>query len=71
MAGSSGSQMLCSDTLMPRSVKLSCEGAFIGDTCMVFCAEGHQAVSNETLTVTYACDRRANPLCLSFGIDGS
>ena len=45
-AGSSGSQMLCSDTLRQSGaacMSLSCGGAFISDTCMVFCAEGYQA----------------------------
>ena len=47
---SSCSQMLCSVTpvLSGVGVNSSCEGVFIGDTCMVFCAEGYQVVSNET-----------------------
>ena len=51
------SQMPCSDTLTHSGVGVnsSCGGASIGDTCMVFCAEGYQAVSNETSTLTCAC----------------
>ena len=67
------SQMPCSDTLTHSGVgaNSSCGGASIGDTCMVFCAEGYQAVSNETSTLTCACDRCDNHLCLSFGVDFS
>ena len=38
------SQMLCSVTPVRSGVgaKSSCEGVFVGDTCMVFCAEGYQ-----------------------------
>ena len=38
---------------------------------MVFCAEGYQAVSNETSTLTCTCDRRDTSLGLSFGVDFS
>ena len=64
IAGSSGSQMPCSDTLTPSGVSVnpSCGGPSLGDTYMVFCAEGCQAVSNDTSTLTCACDRCANPL---------
>ena len=68
------SQMLCSDTLTQSGVGVSssCGGAPIGDTCMVFCAEGYQAVSNDTLTLTCTCNSSDNtvdwegevPLCL-------
>ena len=73
MAGSSGSQMLCSDTLRQSGVRMnsSCGGAFLSDTYMEFCAEECRAVSNETSTLTRACDRCAKPLRLSFGIDSS
>ena len=37
----------------------------------MFCAEGYQAVLNETSTLTCACDRCDNNFCLSFGIDFS
>ena len=52
------SQMLCSDTLIQTGVGMnsSCGGASIGDTCMVFCAEEYQAVSNDTST----CDVMAS-----------
>ena len=65
--------MLCSDTLAQSGVGVnsSCEGAFIGDTCKVFCAEVYQVVSNETSTSTRACNRRDNSLCLFFGVDFS
>ena len=67
------SQMLCSDTLTQSGVGVnsSCGGASIGDMCLVFCAEGYQAVSNETSPLTCACDRCDNSLCFSFGIDFS
>ena len=67
------SQMLCSDILTQSGVGVnsSCGSASIGDTCMVFCTERHQTVLNETSTLTCACDRCDNPLCLSFGIDFS
>ena len=70
IACSSCSQMLGSDTLRPSGVGLnsSCGGVSIGDVCMVFCAEGYQAVSNETSTLTCTCDRRDNSLGLSFGV---
>ena len=50
------SQMLCSDTLTQSGVGVnsSCGGASIGDTSMVFCTEGYQAVSNDTSTLTCA-----------------
>ena len=67
-------QMLGSDTLIPSGVGLdsrSCGGASIGDTCRVFCAEGYQAVSNETSSLTCAYDRCDNHPCLSFDIDFS
>ena len=37
-------------------VNSSCGGASIGDVCVVFCAEGYQAVSGETSTLTGTCD---------------
>ena len=68
------SPMLCSDTLTQSGVGVnsSCGGASIGDTCMVFCAEGYQAVPNDTSTWTCACNSSDNtvdwecevPLCL-------
>ena len=56
---------ICSDTLTQSGVGVnsSCGGASIGDTCVVFFAEGYP--------LTCACDRCDNPLCLSFGIDFS
>ena len=61
---------VCCDTLTQSGLGLnsSCGGASIGDACTVFCAEGCQAVSNETSTWTCACHRCATSLCLSFGI---
>ena len=49
-------QRLCSDTLTQSGVGVNSSrgGASIGDTCMVFCAEGCQAVSNDTSTLTCA-----------------
>ena len=65
--------MLSSHTLTQSGVGVnsSCRGTSVGDTCTVFCAEGYQAVSNETSALTCVCDRCANPPCLSFGIDCS
>ena len=67
------SQMLCSDTLIHSGVGVNstCGGASIGDTCMVFCAEGYQAVSNDTSILTCADNSSDNtvnwedevPLC--------
>ena len=70
---SSCSQMFCSDILIQSGVGMnsSCGGVFIGDTCMMFCAEGYQVVSNDTSTLTCACDRRDNSLCLFFGVNFS
>ena len=66
--------MLCSGTLTQSGVGVnsSCGGTSIGDTCMVFCAEGHQAVSHDTSTLTCAYNSSDNtvewkgevPLCL-------
>ena len=52
------SQMPCSDSSIQSSVGVNstCGGASIGDVCMVFCAEGYQAVSNGTSTLTGPCD---------------
>ena len=60
--------MLCSDTPAQSGfgVSSSCEVVFIGDTCMVFCAEGYQVVSNETSVSMRACNRWNNS-CLFFG----
>ena len=68
------SQMLCSDTLTHSGVGVnsSCGGATVGDTCMVFCAEGYQAVSYDTSILTCAYNSSDNtvdwegkvPLCL-------
>ena len=60
------SQMPCSDTLTQSGVGVNstCGGACIGDTCMVFCTEGYQAVSDETSTLTCTCDKYFR---LSFG----
>ena len=38
----------------------SCGGASIGDTCMVFCAEGYQAVSNDTSTCDVIASSRVD-----------
>ena len=67
-------QMLGSDTLIQSGfgVNSTCGCASIGDTCPVFCAEGFQAVSNDTSILTCAynsCDNTADwegevPLCL-------
>ena len=61
------SQMLCSDTLTQSGVGVnsSCGSASIGDTCMVFCTLGYQAVLNETSTLTCVWDRCDKP-SLSF-----
>ena len=40
----------------------SCEVVIIGDTCMVFCAEGYQVVWNETSESARVCDRWTNSL---------
>ena len=50
----------------------SCVGASISDTCLVYCAEGYQAVSNDTSILTCAYNSSDNtahrenevPLCL-------
>ena len=67
-------QMLCPDTLIQSGVGVNstCGGASIGDTCMVFCAEAYQVVSNDTSILTCACHSNDNtviwedevPLCL-------
>ena len=51
-------QMLCSDTLTQSGVGVSstCGGAPIGDTCLVFVAEGYHAVSNDTSILTCATE---------------
>ena len=66
--------MLGSDTLIQRGVGVNwpCGGASIGGTCMVFCAEVYQAVSNDTSILTCSYDSSDNtvswedevPLCL-------
>ena len=38
---------------------------------MVFCADWYQVVSNDTSTLTCACDRCDNSLCLVFGVEFS
>ena len=64
------SQMLSSDTPFQSivGVNSSCEVVFIGDTCMVFCAEGYQVVSDETSVSTRVCHCWINSLCLFFGV---
>ena len=67
-------QMLGSDTLIQSGVGVNstCGGASIGDTCMVICAEGYQAVSNDISILTCAYNSSDNtvhwedevPLCL-------
>ena len=51
-------QVLGSDTLIQNDVGVNSTGggASVGDTCMVFCAEGYQAVSNDTSILTCACN---------------
>ena len=44
------------------------EVVFIGDTCMVFCAEGYQVVLDETSVSTRAHLRWNNSFCLFFGV---
>ena len=58
------SQMLCSDTPVQSGVGVnsSCEVIFIGDTCMMFCAEGYQVVSNEASVSMRACNCWNNSL---------
>ena len=53
--GSEGA--LVSDLTFPYP---SCRGASIVDTCMVFCAERYQAVSNNTSILTCSCNSRDN-----------
>ena len=57
-------QMLGFDTLRPSGVGVnsSCGGASIGNTCMVFCVEGYQAVSNDTSIFTCAYNSSDNPV---------
>ena len=70
-------QMLCSDTLTQSGVGVnsSCGGVSVGDTCTVFCAEGYQAVSNGTSTLTCAYNSNTVewegevPLCLAVTSD--
>ena len=59
---SSCSQMLRSDTPVQSGVGVisSREVVFIGDTCMMFCAEGYQVVSNETSLSMRACTERTS-----------
>ena len=67
---SSGSQLFCSDTRFQSGVGVNsgCKGVFIGDACMVFCAEGCQVVPNETSIMTDTCHRCGNSLCRFFGV---
>ena len=63
-------QMLGSDTLIQSGVGVNstCGGAPIGDTCLVFVAEGYHAVSNDTSILTCAYNSSdwegEVPLCL-------
>ena len=61
------SQMLCPDTLTQSGVGVNstCRDASIGDTCLVFRAEGYQAVPNDTSILTCSHNSSDNTaLCL-------
>ena len=72
--------MLCSDAVIQSGVGVNSSrgGASMGDICMVFCAEGYQAVSNDTSALTCAYNSSDNtvewegskvPLCLEVTCD--